>query len=51
MKGVIYIAIDESLFGERFKIYKSIEEAKKDETFLYDKLYRCEEVKRHEEIS
>lgn len=45
MEEVIYIAIDKSLFGERFKIYKSVEEAKKDKTFLYDKLYRCEEVK------
>ena len=48
MKETIYIAVDKSLLGERFKIYKSVEEAEKDKTFLYDKLYRCEEVKHND---
>lgn len=43
-KDIYYLAVDKSLFGERFKIYHSIEEAKEDRSFLYDKLYECKEI-------
>lgn len=41
-KTIKYLAIDHRITNDEYKLYETIEEAKKDKNFLYDHLYEIE---------
>jgi hypothetical protein len=49
MKDFIFLAVDFTLTGDKYKVYKSVKEAREDKNFLFDELYECRLMSREEQ--